>query len=105
MSNTKRQPPPCFLCYKPAEAGHVDEIFVGTPILHVRCSDPACFNHGLRYGIEHWERLCMESEVDRFAHAVASGARLDKCAEMVGIERGHGESDSALRERIESCKL
>jgi len=59
---THTNPSPCFICYQAAETGHVDELFVGTAILHVRCSSPACFNFHLRYGPEHWERLCREAE-------------------------------------------
>lgn len=55
-------PSPCFICAAPAESGHIDEIFVLTPILHVRCTDKTCLNYVLRYGQEHWERLCREAK-------------------------------------------
>jgi len=68
----------------------------------------ACWAMGLDAGANNavlrWARECYGPEMDRFAAAVASGDPLDKLAEIVGIKRCRGESDAALRERIDSCK-
>ena len=60
----------------------------------------------LNKAVMEWARECYETEaeVERFAAAVASGDPLDKIAEMVALEREPGESDAALRARIEGAK-
>ena len=53
-----------------------------------------------------WARECYvpDDDVANFSTAVASGEPLDKLAEMVGIQRGPGESDADLRARTERAK-